>query len=55
MNLRRVTNRKTSLLKDKNGDIFADFHNILNQWKNCFCQVLNAQGVLMMLGRQKYI
>jgi len=28
-----------------NGDLLADFHNILNRWKNYFCQLLNVDGV----------
>jgi hypothetical protein len=26
----------SNLVKDKNGDLLADFHNILNKWKNYF-------------------
>jgi len=32
---------RTDLVKDKNGDLLADSHNILNRWKNYFCQLLN--------------
>jgi hypothetical protein len=28
-------------VKDENGDLFADSHNILNRWKNYFSQLLN--------------
>jgi hypothetical protein len=38
------------LVKDDNADLLADSHNILNRWKNYFCQLLNYMG-LMMLGR----
>jgi hypothetical protein len=38
--------------KDENGNMLADSHSILNQWKNYVCQLLNVHGV-MMLGRQK--
>jgi hypothetical protein len=31
--------------KDENGDLLADFHSILNRWKNYFCQLLNIHGV----------
>jgi hypothetical protein len=29
-------------VKDENGDLLADSHNILNRWKNCFSQLLNV-------------
>jgi hypothetical protein len=32
-------------VKDKNGDLLADSHNILNRWKNCFSQLLNVHNV----------
>jgi hypothetical protein len=32
-------------VKDENGDLFADSHNILNRWKNYFFQLLNAHYV----------
>jgi hypothetical protein len=28
-------------VKDENGDLLADTHNILNRWKNDFSQLLN--------------
>jgi hypothetical protein len=28
-------------VKDDNGDLLADSHNILNRWKNYFSQLLN--------------
>jgi hypothetical protein len=31
---------------DENGDLFADSHNMLNRWKNCFSQLLNVYGVI---------
>jgi hypothetical protein len=34
MNLRRVINLKTNLVKDENGDLIADSHNMLNGCKN---------------------
>jgi hypothetical protein len=30
-----------NLVKDENGDLLADSHNILNRWKNYFSQLLN--------------
>jgi hypothetical protein len=36
---------RTNLVKDKRGDVLADFHKILNRWKNYFCQLLNVHGV----------
>jgi hypothetical protein len=32
-------------VKDENGDLFADSHNILNRWKNYFSQLLNVHRV----------
>jgi hypothetical protein len=32
-------------VKDENGDLLADSHNILNRWKNYFSQLLNVQSV----------
>jgi hypothetical protein len=29
-------------VKDENGDLLADPHNILNRWKNYFSQLLNV-------------
>jgi hypothetical protein len=34
-----------NLMKDENGDLLADPHNILNRWKNCFLQLLNMHDV----------
>jgi hypothetical protein len=28
---------RTNIVKDENGDLLANFHNILNGWKNYFC------------------
>jgi hypothetical protein len=33
------------LVKDENGDLLADSHNILNRWKNYFSQLLNVHNV----------
>jgi hypothetical protein len=35
----------TYLVKDENGDQLADFHNILNRWRNYFSQLLNVHRV----------
>jgi hypothetical protein len=32
-------------VKDENGDLLADSHNILNKWKNNFSQLLNVHNV----------
>jgi hypothetical protein len=34
-----------NLVKDKNGELLADFHNILNRWKNYFSHLLNVHNV----------
>jgi hypothetical protein len=36
---------RSNLVKDENGDLFADSHNILNKWKNYFSQLLNVHNV----------
>jgi hypothetical protein len=33
------------LVKDENGDLLADSHNILNRWKNYYSQLLNVHNV----------
>jgi hypothetical protein len=33
------------LVKDKNSDLFAYSHNILNKWKNCFSKLLNVHDI----------
>jgi hypothetical protein len=32
-------------VKDENGDLLADSHNILNRWKNYFSWLLNVHNV----------
>jgi hypothetical protein len=32
-------------VKDENGDLLADSHNILNRWKNYFSQLLNIHNL----------
>jgi hypothetical protein len=36
---------RSNLLKDENGDLLADSHNILNRWKNYFSQLMNVHNV----------
>jgi hypothetical protein len=36
---------RNNLVKDENGDLLADSHNILNRWKNYFSQLLNVHNV----------
>jgi hypothetical protein len=33
-------------VKDENGDLLVDSHNILNRWKNYFLQLLNVHNVI---------
>jgi hypothetical protein len=33
---------RSNLVKDENGDLLADSHNILNKWKNYFSQIGRA-------------
>jgi len=35
---------RTNLVKDENGNLLADSHNILHKWK-ITCQMLNAHGI----------
>jgi hypothetical protein len=32
-------------VKDENGDLLVECHNILNRWKNYFSQLLNVHNV----------
>jgi hypothetical protein len=34
---------RNDLVKDENDNLLAYFNNILNIWKNYFCQLLNVQ------------
>jgi hypothetical protein len=36
---------RNNLVKDENGVLLADSHNILNRWKNYFSQLLNVHNV----------
>jgi hypothetical protein len=42
---------RSNLVKDENGDLLADSHNIFNRWKHYFSQLLNIYIGSMMLGR----
>jgi hypothetical protein len=36
---------RSYLMKDENGDLLADSHNVLNRWWNYFCYILNVHKV----------
>jgi hypothetical protein len=36
---------RRNLMKDENGDLYGDSHNILYRLKNCFSQLLNVHRV----------
>jgi hypothetical protein len=36
---------RNNLLKDENGDLLADSHNILNRWRKYFSHLLNGHNV----------
>jgi hypothetical protein len=36
---------RNNLVKDENGNLLADSHNIFNMWKNYFSQLLNLHNV----------
>jgi hypothetical protein len=36
---------RNNLVKDENGALLVESHNILNRWKNYFSQLLNVQNV----------
>jgi hypothetical protein len=44
MNLRRVSVLEL-LVKDEEGYLPADYHNVLNRWKIRFCQLLTVIAV----------
>ena len=45
MNLERVTQLRTNIVRDVKGDLVADFHSILNKQQNHFSQLLNVFGI----------
>jgi hypothetical protein len=36
---------KNNLVKDENGDLLADSHNVLNRWKNYVSLLMNVHNV----------
>jgi hypothetical protein len=42
---KRGYQQRNNLVKDENGDMLADSHNILNRWKNYFSQLINVRNV----------
>jgi hypothetical protein len=43
--LKKWAVNNSQLVKDENGDLLADSHNILKRSKYYFCQVLNVHSV----------
>jgi hypothetical protein len=43
--IKRGYQPRNNLVKYKNGYLLVDSHNILNRWKNYFCQLLNVHNV----------
>jgi hypothetical protein len=43
--LKRGYQRGSNLMKNGNGDLLSDSHNILNRWKSYFSQLLNVHNV----------
>jgi hypothetical protein len=42
---RRGYKPRSNLVRDENGDLLVDSHNILNRWKNYFSQLLIVHRV----------
>jgi hypothetical protein len=42
---KRCYQPRNNLVKDKNGDLLTDSHNIFTRWKNYFSQLLNVHKV----------
>ena len=42
---KKVYQPRTNIVKDENGDLVTDLHNILARWMNHFSQLLNVHGV----------
>jgi hypothetical protein len=42
---KRCYQPRSNLVKDENGDLLADSHNILNRWKKYFSQLFNVHRV----------
>ncbi|PNF20840.1 hypothetical protein B7P43_G12066 [Cryptotermes secundus] len=47
---KRGYQRSSNLVKDENGDLLADSHNILNRWGNYFSQLLNVHRRVGVIG-----
>jgi hypothetical protein len=45
MDLKGSYQPRNNLVKDENGDLLADSHNILNRWRNYFSRILNVHNV----------
>jgi hypothetical protein len=43
--LKKCYQPRTDLIIDESGDVVADSHNMLNRWKNYFCQLLTVHGL----------
>jgi hypothetical protein len=43
--LKRGYQPRNNLVKDENGDLLVESHNILSRWKNYFSQLLNVHNV----------
>jgi hypothetical protein len=43
--LKRGYQLRSNLMKDENGDLLSDSHNIWNRWKNYICQLLNVHDI----------
>jgi hypothetical protein len=43
--LKKGYHRRPNLVKDENGDLQAESHNISNGWKNFFSELLNVHQV----------
>jgi hypothetical protein len=50
---KRSYQTRYNLVKDENGDVLADSHNIWNRWNSYFSQLLNVHNVSEV--RQNYI
>ncbi|PNF42964.1 hypothetical protein B7P43_G11334 [Cryptotermes secundus] len=51
---RRGYQPSSNLVKDENGDLLADSHNILNRWRNCFSpNHLEVESAIAKLERNK--
>jgi hypothetical protein len=46
---------RNNIVKDENGDLLADSHNILNRSKNYFSRVLNVNNASDVMQREVHI